>query len=44
MELSTFSPEDGSLVISEMLLSPITYLKHWTKAVVLRLHGATESD
>ena len=37
MGLSNFSSEVGSLVISEALLTSFTYLKHWTKEVVLKL-------
>ena len=44
MDLATSPSEDRSLIISEMLLSCCTYLKHWTKDVVLKLSGATDSD
>jgi len=44
MDLSTCSSENGRLGFSDMLLSSCTYLKHWTKDVVLKLSGATDSD
>jgi len=44
MDLATFSSEDRSLIISEMLLLSCTYLKHWTKDVALKLSGATDND
>jgi hypothetical protein len=44
MDLSTFPSEDGSLVISEMLLLIFNIFETWTQDLVLKLSGATDSD